>query len=392
MHNIADIVKNHRLYGQFSEIKERLRAHQFVCWIAGGAVRDFLIGREVKEFDLVTDAGTEVLKAIFPEAVLVGESFGVIKIPCRNGGFFDLATFREEADYVDGRRPSKVGSATPTKDSIRRDFTINAMFWDDENRSLRDYQGGRDDLEARVIRCVGDARVRFSEDHLRLFRLVRFAAQLGFRIDLEADREARGLAGTLAKVSGERLWAELLKLESSSSLCRAYESDLFRLLMGQVFECPMTENAAVSGDDLFLFLVRAYSGEDISERLKTRLKLSNRELKTYTLTKYLLERPTGGVEELFVECEKSPAMAARLDELLARGVMSAEIREKFARFKTECPESLVVPSDLLGMIPNNQIGSEISLIRTEQLRKKFTTKEQVLGYLKKKYADFNGKT
>ena len=101
-------LKNHRLYPEFVKVRERLHAHQFVCWIAGGAVRDFLIGREVSDFDLVTDASTEVLIELFPDAVMVGIAFGVLKIPVGDGDFFDLATFREESDYLDGRRPSQV--------------------------------------------------------------------------------------------------------------------------------------------------------------------------------------------------------------------------------------------------------------------------------------------
>ena len=229
MQRLGSLFKNHPLYSDFIQVKSRLARHQFICWVAGGAVRDLYLGRKVDDFDLVTDASTETLKQIFPEAILVGESFGVIKIPVSNAELFDLATFRQESDYVDGRRPSAVSASTAIEDAKRRDFTINALFWDDENQQLIDLVGGVADLNHRQLRTVGDAYVRFEEDHLRIIRLIRFAAQLNFAIEPSTEQAAQAFISKIQKVSGERIWTELKKIAHARNWQVVLNSELFQI-------------------------------------------------------------------------------------------------------------------------------------------------------------------
>ncbi len=393
MDTIASLIKNHRLYGDFTRIKDTLAEHQFVCWIAGGAVRDFLLGREVNEFDLVTDATTEVLKELFPHAVLVGESFGVIKIAFNNSrDFFDLATFREESDYIDGRRPSQVKASTPPADSVRRDFTINAIYWDDANQVLRDYQGGLVDLQARLLKCVGLPKTRFSEDYLRIVRLMRFSIQLDFQIDPETLVAAQQLLPQIAQVSGERIWAEFKKIESAKAWDRALQSDLFRRVLVEVFGDSSLLTAS-SGDlgftglKLTRFFAAAYPEKDFSQVLKERLKISNAELEDYKITQVVLQTASQvPVENWVFEIEKSPKVKNILENLTEARLIPENLGREIDKLLLEFPTTLVTPQELVGLIPNQQISIEMKFIRLAQLGKKFKTKDEVVSYLKQKYA------
>lgn len=204
-----------------------------LCWLAGGAVRDFILGLDPHDIDVVTDATHEEILKLFPRAILVGVSFGVYKIPFENE-VYDLAVFRKEGEYVDGRRPTEIFRSTPEEDALRRDFKMNALFFDLKNQKIIDYVGGVQDIENHKISCVGDPKSRFLEDHLRILRLVRFKYQLGFEIS-EADFQmALSLSDRITSVSGERLSAELLKLGKLSMRVGLYRDLLFQQLMRSI--------------------------------------------------------------------------------------------------------------------------------------------------------------
>ncbi|MGZ3726273.1 MAG: CCA tRNA nucleotidyltransferase [Pseudobdellovibrio sp.] len=388
MDTIASLVKNHRLYADYARIKDTLARHQFVCWIAGGAVRDFLLGREVNEFDLVTDATTEVLKQLFPQAVLVGESFGVIKVSFNDGrDFFDLATFREESDYVDGRRPSLVRSSTPTLDSVRRDFTVNAIFWDDVSGVLRDYQSGVFDLQSRVLKCVGLARTRFSEDYLRIIRLMRFSLQLNFKTEPETLKAAEEMLPQIARVSGERIWSEFKKIESSKVWDRAVQSGLFRSVFKEIFGEASWTGIVWSELKLTRFLAAVEPSRDFSSILKERLKISNLELEDYKSSRFVLNNFNKmTLEERAFEVEKSEKLKSVVEDMARVGMLAENSSREIAELLAEFPSPLVVPQDLLNLIPAAQISTEMRFIRLNQLGKKFRTKGEVLSYLRQKYA------
>lgn len=366
--------------------------HQFVCWVAGGAVRDLLLGRQVTDFDLVTDASTEVLKKLFPDALLVGEAFGVLKIPLGEGDFFDLATFREESDYLDGRHPSKVSSSTPTRDSARRDFTINSMFWDDENQSLQDYNGGLFDLKLNKLVCVGQANVRFEEDKLRVLRLLRFSAQLGFEIDPLTQSEAILKVPQIDCVSGERIGVEFKKIDESGRLSKLVDQPLFRKLLAQLFlvsgeQVEKARSALSKVRSLDLLLILVNSEQDFSDVLKQRLKYSNADLKMYKNLKKISDKKLDfSLEELAFEVEMS-ADFVKAFELYEKAGLVEESRLILARkLLTEVGEPLVWGKELLGKIPNHLLGTELREIRLKQLGKIFSTKGDVDQYLREKYA------
>jgi len=194
-----------------SKIVAELQSAGFAAFWVGGCVRDFLLGREPQDFDIATDAKPEQVEKLFPKTIPVGKKFGVI-IVVEGGQQFQVATFRAEADYQDGRRPEKVVFANAEADASRRDFTVNGLFYDPLTEKIHDWVGGEKDLRAKNIRTIGQPEERFGEDHLRMLRAVRFAARLGFEIEPETFAAIRALAPKIKIISAERVRDELLKL------------------------------------------------------------------------------------------------------------------------------------------------------------------------------------
>ncbi len=194
-----------------AQIVHRLRHAGFEAFWAGGCVRDALLGREPHDYDVATNATPDQIEALFPHTVPVGKQFGVI-IVLEGGHQFQVATFRAEADYQDGRRPGTVRFSHAREDAVRRDFTVNALFYDPITEQVHDWVGGEKDLRARLIRTVGSPEERFAEDHLRLLRAIRFAAQLGFDIEAQTMAAVQTHAEKIKLVSAERIRDELNKL------------------------------------------------------------------------------------------------------------------------------------------------------------------------------------
>lgn len=188
----------------------RLRKAGFEAWFAGGCVRDLLLGGEPKDWDIATDATPTQVQEVFPKTLAIGAAFGVIQVLHRKGLAYEVATFRADGEYGDGRRPDEVHySQSREEDVQRRDFTINALLMDPETDEILDYVGGRADLEARLIRAVGDPRRRFREDRLRMLRALRFAARLDFRIEPQTRAAVEAEGARLDVVSPERVTQEL---------------------------------------------------------------------------------------------------------------------------------------------------------------------------------------
>src|SRR6516165_10083591 len=192
-------------------IVERLQGAGFAAFWVGGCVRDFLLGREPQDFDIATDADPDQVENLFSKTIPVGKKFGVILI-VEQGHQFQVATFRAEAEYRDGRRPEKVVFSSAEADASRRDFTVNGLFFDPIAKKLHDWVGGEKDLRAKIIRTIGAPEERFAEDHLRLLRAVRFAAQLNFEIESKTFAAVKFLAPKIKLISAERIREELLKL------------------------------------------------------------------------------------------------------------------------------------------------------------------------------------
>ncbi|MCX5656287.1 MAG: CCA tRNA nucleotidyltransferase [Planctomycetota bacterium] len=189
----------------------RLREAGHEALLAGGCVRDLLLGRPPKDYDVATSARPEQVQALFEKTIAVGAAFGVVVV-IEGPLEVEVATFRSDADYTDGRRPDHVTFTDARHDALRRDFTINGLFLDPQSGEVIDHVGGRNDLEGRIIRAIGRPRDRFGEDHLRMLRAVRFSAELGFEIESGTAAAVRELAPKVALVSGERVAAELERI------------------------------------------------------------------------------------------------------------------------------------------------------------------------------------
>ncbi|HEY2083427.1 MAG TPA: CCA tRNA nucleotidyltransferase [Verrucomicrobiae bacterium] len=194
-----------------TEIVRRLQTAGFAAFWVGGSVRDFLLGREPGDYDIVTSALPEQIEALFKRTIAVGRKFGVIVV-LEKGHEFQVATFRAEADYQDGRHPEHVRFGDAKADAERRDFTVNGLFFDPVQKQLHDWVGGEKDLRAGIIRTIGNPNERFAEDHLRLLRAVRLATQLGFEIEPETFRAIQTHAEKIKGISAERIRDELVKL------------------------------------------------------------------------------------------------------------------------------------------------------------------------------------
>jgi len=217
------------------EIVERLRAAGYDAYFAGGCVRDLLLGRVPEDFDVATSAHPDVVLKMFPRTFAVGAHFGVVLVADEIDGeeiVTEVATFRSDGAYTDGRRPESVRfSSSPEEDVVRRDFTINGMLLDpqllketgDVGGAVLDFVGGRADLDAKLVRAIGNAEQRFEEDKLRMLRGVRFAARFDFEIEAETEAAMRKFAPEIAQVSRERVRDELTRMLTEGRARRAFE-------------------------------------------------------------------------------------------------------------------------------------------------------------------------
>ena len=216
-----------------TEIVRTLRERGHQAYFAGGCVRDLLLGHEPADYDVSTDATPRQVMQIFPQTFAVGEQFGVVLVPesggetgalARHGAVVEVATFRSDAGYSDGRHPDEVRfSKDPREDAQRRDFTINGMMLDPETNEVLDFVGGQDDLKAGIIRAIGDPERRFAEDKLRMLRAVRFAARFDYQTYPATMAAIQKLASKIHQVSCERVREELTKMLTEGHARRAFE-------------------------------------------------------------------------------------------------------------------------------------------------------------------------
>ncbi len=225
------------MFNAARRIVEKLCSRGYRAYFAGGWVRDLLLGRQAKDIDIATDAPPEAVQRIFPSTTAIGVRFGVVQVRTY-GRAYEVATFRREGPYLDGRHPSSVCYAGPKEDAKRRDFTINGLFYDPVATTVIDFVGGRKDLESRILRTIGSPRNRFAEDKLRMLRAVRFACSLSFSIDEAAWRAIKRMAGQIRQTSWERIRDEVLQIltgpDRSRGLDLLQESGLLQVILPEV--------------------------------------------------------------------------------------------------------------------------------------------------------------
>ncbi|HAL44617.1 MAG: hypothetical protein A2Y12_18215 [Planctomycetes bacterium GWF2_42_9] len=273
-----------------------LRKEGFEALLAGGCVRDMLLGKEPKDYDVATDARPEQICKLFRRTIRVGAKFGVI-IVMMDGHQIEVATFRADTGYSDGRRPDKVSFTSAENDALRRDFTINGMFFDPIKGDVLDFVEGQKDLKKKIIRTIGDADERLGEDYLRMLRAVRFAGQLDFKIEKNTLAAIKRRHSSITKISGERIAMELESLMAAAKRIKGLKLFVETGLAKEIF--PALRDKVTLGMNVFkhfpkdttfeLAIAGLFCGCDTDEAMQNLevLKLSTSKLKYIN---FLLEK------------------------------------------------------------------------------------------------------
>ncbi len=411
------------------------RGHQAL--LVGGCVRDRLLGIAPKDYDVSTDATPDQVAAYFPRAQLVGAHFGVVLVTRPEGAHVEVATFRSEGDYSDGRRPDEVRFETdPALDAKRRDFTVNGLMEDPLSGKIFDFVEGRADLAARMIRAIGDPNDRFKEDYLRMLRAVRFAARLDFSIEPRTLEAIRAQAHCIGKISAERIREELVRILTEGGARRGFklldqcgllpqilpevkafqgvrqppefhpEGDVWShlLLMLDEAQCPsptlalgvllhdIGKPATYSVTDRIRFNGHAEFGAELAEKILQRLKFSHEETERVTalVANHMRFKD---VEQMRLSTLKrflalphfdEHLELHRLDCLASNGYTAAYefIQRKLREFKEEelRPARLITGRDLIqaGYQPGPDFRRALEAAETAQLEGEIHTREEAL--------------
>ena len=423
-------------------IVARLQSAGKTAYYAGGCVRDALRGVVPKDYDIATNARPEEVQALFPRNVAVGAHFGVICV-LEHGFQFEVASFRADGVYIDGRRPVDVTFTTAQGDAERRDFTVNGMFFDPLANQVIDFVGGQRDLETGVLRAIGDPAARFREDRLRLLRAVRFAAGLGFQIEPATWAAVCAQAGDIQVISAERIRDELVKifvsptrvagfdLLDASGLLRAVlpevdalkgceqppafhpEGDVFvhtRLMLSllpETVSVPLVfsvllhdigKPACFSQDpaegNRIRFSGHEHVGAEMTARLLERLRFSRAEIEA-TVEAVRQHMAFKDVQQMRVaklkrfmarpgfedEMELHRVDCAGSHGMLDNHVFLRAKQEEFAR-EPLIPKPFVTGHDLiaLGLKPGPQIGELLEAAQTRQLEGGFADRAEALAW------------
>ena len=411
-----------------SKLVRRLRKSGFIAYFAGGCVRDALLRKQPKDIDIATDAEPDDVQKLFARTVAVGAKFGVVRV-LEGGSEFEVATFRSDGVYLDGRRPVTVTFSSPEEDAKRRDFTINGMFYDPVADQVVDFVDGKSDLEHRLVRAIGDPSERFSEDHLRLLRAVRFAAALDFEIEPATWKAVTEKAHQIRTVSQERIRDELMKIMADPHRVRGLDlldqSGLLKNILPEVsrlHDCEQPPQFHPEGDvyvhtRLMLSLLPAhvslllalsvllhdigkpvtYSfdevdqrirfnghdqvGADIAAEIMTRFRFSNEEIDTVVeaIRNHMVFKDTPNMRPArlrrFMGRQNFPLELElhRVDCLGSHGDLQTYdlLVNKQKEFENEpiIPPPLVTGRDLiaLGLKPGPRFGEILEAVQTAQL-------------------------
>ena len=428
------------------EIAARLRENGHVAYFAGGCVRDIVRGQVPKDFDIATDAKPEVVQKLFPRTYAVGAHFGVILV-VEKGFQFEVATFRSDEAYIDGRHPSAVHFSSPEEDAKRRDFTINGMFYDPVTEEVIDFVGGHADIAAKLVRAIGDPAQRFAEDRLRMLRAVRFATVLDYEIDEQTWSALLANAASINEISAERIREELVRIFLSPSRTRGWDlldsSGLMRAILPEIEAmkgCKQPEQFHPEGDvfehtrlmlqflpeKVSVPLVFAVLLHDVAKpRTVTvdetgRIRFSGHDRLGAEMTEEIMRRLrfSGAEIDDTVEMVRQhmvfkdvPKMReAKLKRFMARPTFDDEIelhrvdcegshrmldnykfllrkREEFAN-EPIIPPPLVRGDDLiaLGLKPGPKFGEILEAVETQQLERHLRTREEAIEWVKQEYA------
>jgi poly(A) polymerase len=427
-------------------IAARLREQGHIAYFAGGCVRDMVRQLTPKDYDIVTDARPETVRTLFPRTYAVGAHFGVI-IVLEDGFQFEVATFRSDDAYIDGRHPTAVHFSSPEKDAERRDFTINGMFFDPVADKVIDLVGGRVDIAAKLVRAIGDPAKRFAEDRLRMLRAVRFAAVLDYQIDKATWDALVASAPSINQISAERIREELVRIFLSANRVRGWDlldaSGLMRAILPELEAMKgvlQPEQFHPEGDvfvhtrlmlsllpeKVSIPLVFAVLFHDVAKPVTARvddtgrIRFNEHDRIGAQMTEGIMRRLRFSGDEIEATVEMvrqhmvfkdAPKMrVAKLKRFMARPTFEEELelhrvdcesshrmldnyefllrkREEFAN-EPIIPPPLVCGDDLiaLGLKPSPQFGEILEAVETRQLEGSLQTRDQALEWVKREYS------
>jgi len=428
------------------KIAERLRDRGHIAYFAGGCVRDMVRGLTPKDYDIATDARPENVQALFPRTYAVGAHFGVI-IVLEDGFQFEVATFRSDEAYIDGRHPSAVQFSSPEEDARRRDFTINGMFLDPASDKVIDLVGGQADIGAKLVRAIGEPAQRLAEDRLRMLRAVRFATALDYRIDKRTWDALVASASSINQISGERIRDEVVRIFLSSNRVRGWDlldaSGLMSAILPelQAMKGVLQPEQFHPEGDVFVHtrlmlsllpdivsvpLVFAVLFHDVAKPVTSRvdetgrIRFNEHDRIGAEMTEAIMRRLrfSGAEIEATVEMVRqhmvfkdAPKMrVAKLKRFMARPTFDEELelhrvdcqsshrmldnyefllrkREEFAN-EPIIPPPLVRGDDLIafGLKPGPKFGEILEAVETRQLEGKLRTRDEALNWVKSHYS------
>src|SRR5216110_3401427 len=427
------------------KVAARLREDSYIAYFAGGCVRDMVRGLAPKDYDIATDARPEVVQKLFQRTYAVGAHFGVI-IVLENDFQFEVATFRSDEAYIDGRHPTAVHFSSPKEDAKRRDFTINGMFYDPVAEEVIDFIGGRSYIAAKLVRAIGDPAQRFAEDRLRMLRAVRFATTLDYKIDSQTWEALLASAPSIHQISAERIRDELVRIFLSPNRLRGWDlldsSGLMRAILpeleamkgvlqpeqfhpeGDVFQhtrlmlqflpekvsVPLVfsvllhdvakpRTATVDETGRIRFNAHDRIGAEMTEEIMRRLRFSGAEI----------DAAVEMVRQHMVFKDVPKMRVAKLKRFMARPTFDDELelhrvdcegshgmldnyefllrkREEFAN-EPIIPRPLVRGDDLmaLGLKPGPRFGEILEAVETRQLEGTLRTREEALKWVRCEY-------
>ncbi len=402
----------------------RLREAGFVAYLAGGCVRDALLGKHPKDYDVATDAAPDSVRRVFGRAhtLAFGASFGVIGVlpergqPCDSNQpavqLTEVATFRSDGTYSDGRRPDSVHFGHAREDALRRDFTINGLFYDPEEHKIVDYVGGEADLGRRLLRTIGDAATRIEEDKLRMLRAVRFATTLGFAVEPATIDAITTHADTIATVSGERIGAEMRRVvtsaNSATGLRHLASFGLHRVVLPELDRIDWPRYQAITqalhdpaspeprfSSALACMLVTMPDSLAAFRRISSGWKLSNEEcrqaaaaIKHLPVIEQADSLPWSGVQPVLVDRDIATIVevAAAIVTADGSGASGVMLAREALRWPTERldPAPLLTGDDLhqLGVPAGPKYRTILQSLRAAQLDGRITSRDEAIAALK----------
>jgi poly(A) polymerase len=381
------------------KIIRRLQSAGFEALLAGGCVRDMLLRRRAQDYDVTTNAEPKDVMSLFRRTLTVGAKFGVV-IVLMESSQVEVATFRTETGYCDGRHPENVKFSSAAEDAARRDFTVNGMFYDPVKRQLYDYVSGQKDLEKKLLRTIGNPEERFGEDYLRMLRAVRFSTVLGFAIELATFEAICKNSGKISRVSGERISIELEGILSNpnraTGLALLVESGLlkaiFPSLTAQQVQIGLDTIKNLSKQaDYALVLACLFAGcetDDAIEQFQV-LKLSRNQTRHI---QFLLENrgrlldeklSLANLKKLLAEPYFSDLYKLHRALRKANGQSMSALNKIRSRIKSLCgielkPKPLLNGHDLmkLGVVPGPALGRLVDELYTAQLEGEIHNRQQ----------------